>query len=51
MVRSSKKARRLIVGNEAFLWSLGHEHRVEQGQNRDAAKSLPSAASERAGGS
>ena len=40
MVRSGKKARRLVVGNEAFLWSLGHEHRIEQGQYRDCREVL-----------
>jgi hypothetical protein len=40
MVRSGKKARRLVVGAEAFLWSLRHEHRVEQGQCRDCREIL-----------
>jgi hypothetical protein len=40
MVRSSKKARRLVVGNETFLWSLGHEHRVGQGRRQDCREVL-----------
>ncbi|WP_035791663.1 hypothetical protein [Kitasatospora mediocidica] len=40
MVRSSKKARRLVVGGETFLWSLGHEHRLEQGRYRDCRETL-----------
>lgn len=26
MVRSSKKGRRCVVGDQVFLWSVGHEH-------------------------
>jgi hypothetical protein len=40
MARSSKKARRLTVGSEVFLWSLGHEHRAEQGQFLDCHEVL-----------
>ena len=40
MVRSGKKARRLVVGSEAFLWSLGHEHRIEQGRYQDCREVL-----------
>jgi hypothetical protein len=40
MVRSGKKARRLVVGSEAFLWSLGHEHRIGQGQYRGCREVL-----------
>jgi hypothetical protein len=40
MVRSSKKARRLVPGNETFLWSLGHEHRVAQGRYQDCREIL-----------
>ena len=40
MVRSGKKARCLVVGNESFLWSLGHEHRAEQGGYRDCGEVL-----------
>ncbi|MFF1395679.1 hypothetical protein ACFVZD_17935 [Streptomyces sp. NPDC058287] len=32
MVRNSKKARRLVVDGETFLWSLRHAHQVEEGQ-------------------
>jgi hypothetical protein len=35
MVRSSRKARRLVVGDETFLWSLGHELHVDQGRYED----------------
>lgn len=40
MVRSSKKARRLAVGNETFLWLLGHEHRAGQGHYQDCREVL-----------
>ena len=40
MVRRRKKPRRLVVGNETFFWSLGHEHRVEQGHYRDCREVL-----------
>ncbi|MFJ5927723.1 hypothetical protein ACIQF6_34520 [Kitasatospora sp. NPDC092948] len=40
MARSSKKARRLVVDDETFLWSLGHEHRVEQGRYQDCREFL-----------
>jgi len=32
MARSSKKARRLVAGDETFLWTVRHEHRVEHGR-------------------
>jgi len=28
MGRNSRKARRLLVGDERYLWSVGHDHRV-----------------------
>ncbi|GAA4935892.1 hypothetical protein ACFPM3_06095 [Streptomyces coeruleoprunus] len=28
MARSGKRARRLVVGGETFLWSVGHSHKV-----------------------
>ncbi|MFE4957025.1 hypothetical protein ACFRCW_23740 [Streptomyces sp. NPDC056653] len=31
MVRSSRKPRRLVVGDETFLWSVGHHHRTDGG--------------------
>ena len=31
MARSEKKARRLVVDGQTFLWSLGHSHRVLDG--------------------
>jgi hypothetical protein len=31
--RSSRKARRLLVSDETYLWSLGHGHRVEYVQS------------------
>jgi hypothetical protein len=40
MVRKGKKARRLVVGDETFLWSLGHEHHVEQGRYEDCREVL-----------
>jgi hypothetical protein len=40
MARSSKKARRLVVGSEIFLWSLGHEHRAEHGRYLDCREVL-----------
>ncbi len=29
MGRNSRKARRLLVGDETYLWPVGHDHRVE----------------------
>jgi hypothetical protein len=29
MGRNSRKARRLLAGDETYLWSRGHDHRVE----------------------
>lgn len=40
MVRSSKKARRLVVGEETFLWSLGHRHRREHDRYFDCRELL-----------
>ncbi|MEU1403513.1 hypothetical protein ABZ471_14310 [Streptomyces sp. NPDC005728] len=40
MVRSSRKARRLVVVDETFLWSLRHEHRVDQGRYEDCRELL-----------
>lgn len=40
MVRSKGKARRLVVGEETFLWSLGHEHRVDQSQYQECREIL-----------
>ncbi|MEV0523529.1 hypothetical protein AB0I66_08895 [Streptomyces sp. NPDC050439] len=31
MSRSEKKARRLVVGEEVFLWTVGHTHRTLPG--------------------
>lgn len=31
MVRSSRKPRLCVVGNETFLWSVGHEHHFDDG--------------------
>lgn len=30
MVRSGRKPRLCVVGEETFLWSVGHEHRVDE---------------------
>lgn len=40
MVHNGKKARRLVVGEETYLWSLGHEHHAEQGRYRDCREIL-----------
>lgn len=40
MARSGKKARRLVVGGEVFLVSLGHEHREEAGRYLDCTEVL-----------
>lgn len=40
MARSSRKPRRLVVGDETFLWSSGHEHRAEQGRYTDCREIL-----------
>ena len=40
MVRRGKKARRLVTSNGTFLWSLGHEHHVEQGRHQDCREVL-----------
>ncbi|MEV5537229.1 hypothetical protein AB0L13_10240 [Saccharopolyspora shandongensis] len=34
MVRSGKKARRLVVDDATFLWSVRHQHHVEQDQRQ-----------------
>ncbi|MEV6231192.1 hypothetical protein AB0L88_25365 [Saccharopolyspora shandongensis] len=34
MVRSSKKARRLVIDDATFLWSVRHQHHVEQDQRQ-----------------
>lgn len=31
MPRRARKARRLLVGEETYLWSVGHSHRVVEG--------------------
>lgn len=40
MARCSKKARRLAVDSEIFLWSLEHEHRAEQDRYLDCREVL-----------
>ncbi|GAA2097042.1 hypothetical protein GCM10009801_67110 [Streptomyces albiaxialis] len=41
MTRSEKRIRRLVVGEETFLWSVRHSHRRdEQGRNVDCAETL-----------
>ncbi|MFI9048483.1 hypothetical protein [Streptomyces sp. NPDC053427] len=40
MVRSSKKARRLVADEETYLWSVGHRHHGEQGRYRDCREFL-----------
>ncbi|MEU6265855.1 hypothetical protein [Saccharopolyspora shandongensis] len=34
MVRSGKKARRLVIDDATFLWSVRHQHHVEQDQRQ-----------------
>jgi hypothetical protein len=31
--RNSKKARRLLVGDDTYLWSMAHDHHVEYRQS------------------
>jgi hypothetical protein len=40
MARNRKKARRLIVGSDSYLWSVEHEHRAEGGQYQDCREVL-----------
>ncbi|MEU5209183.1 hypothetical protein [Streptomyces sp. NPDC020742] len=41
MARNPKKARRLVVGGETFLWSLNHTHRAgESGRYEDCCESV-----------
>lgn len=41
MARSGKKARRLVVDGETFMWSLGHNHRVlDNGRYEDCCETL-----------
>jgi hypothetical protein len=40
MTRSSRTPRRLVVGDETFLWAVGHEHREEQGRFLDCREVL-----------
>ncbi|MFG3258861.1 hypothetical protein [Streptomyces sp. NPDC048172] len=41
MTRSTKRIRRLVVGDETFLWSVRHSHRPdEQGRNTDCRETL-----------
>ncbi|MGW7614049.1 hypothetical protein ACWGKW_43890 [Streptomyces sp. NPDC054766] len=41
MARSGRKARRLVVDGETFLWSLGHSHRaLGNGHYEDCCETL-----------
>ncbi|WP_327242378.1 hypothetical protein [Streptomyces sp. NBC_01320] len=40
MVRSSRSARRLVVNDETFLWSVDHDHDVEEGIYRNCREIL-----------
>ncbi|MFC1443056.1 hypothetical protein ABUW04_32920 [Streptacidiphilus sp. N1-10] len=41
MVRSAKRARRLVVEGEVFLWALSHSHRaLGNGQYEDCCETL-----------
>lgn len=41
MARSDKRARRLVVKEESFLWTLSHTHRVlGNGQYEDCCETL-----------
>ncbi|MFB4272658.1 hypothetical protein [Nonomuraea sp. GTA35] len=40
MTRSSRKPRRLVVGDETFLWVVAHNHRDEQGRLRECRETL-----------
>jgi hypothetical protein len=40
MTRSSRTPRRLVVGDEMFLWSVRHEHHGEEGRYEDCREVL-----------
>ncbi|ASQ93212.1 hypothetical protein [Streptomyces sp. 11-1-2] len=41
MARNDRKARRLVVGEETFLWSLRHTHRtLDDGRSTDCCEAL-----------
>lgn len=40
MARKSWKARRLVVGDDTYLWSLRHRHRREDGRARDCRETV-----------
>ncbi|MGW3745401.1 hypothetical protein ACWD62_33705 [Streptomyces sp. NPDC005146] len=40
MVRSSRKPRRLVVGEGTFLWSVGHHHHTARGRYQDCREVL-----------
>jgi hypothetical protein len=40
MTRSSRTPRRLVVGDDTFLWSVRHEHHDEEGRYEDCREVL-----------